>query len=455
MRNKADLDSLACPRNYRQLRDFPSYYEGTQQAPFLTLFIGGNHEASGFLLPLWFGGWVAPNIYYLGRSGVVTIDGFRLAGVSGIYKRHDYQRGYYERMPLNESTMRSVYHVREIELKKLAMVGGPLRLVMSHDWPTEAVQSPYDQARLLRKKPYFKDDLEAKELGNPHLTSLLRRLKPAFWMSAHLHVNFQCQFCHSDDTTTTFVSHDKPKRQVSTSFLEPESNQLRFCVRPSNEAGADNAPPKRARSPAAQIHIDLEWLAITRVSWRDVSISQSAKTVDTEDYQYSWRLVNELVANVESQGLASWNDSIKAEQGDAPDNSLVPNSAGLWKYTFPLPDWTVLDYRDPNKQTLWWYRLLGIPDGLIQGPMRVWETTSDYEDNESTSKSILPKQLQNNPLLDDDNEDNPQSNVCPPDMPLVVSPNAVSSGEILDGSRVPPTHHEQDTNAEEEDIVIF
>lgn len=31
------------------------------------MFIGGNHEASNHLQELPYGGWVAPNIYYLGK----------------------------------------------------------------------------------------------------------------------------------------------------------------------------------------------------------------------------------------------------------------------------------------------------------------------------------------------------------------------------------------------------
>lgn len=44
------------------------YYSGEKNAPVLTVFIGGNHEASNHLQELPYGGWVAPNIYYLGRA---------------------------------------------------------------------------------------------------------------------------------------------------------------------------------------------------------------------------------------------------------------------------------------------------------------------------------------------------------------------------------------------------
>jgi lariat debranching enzyme len=57
-----------------------------QVAPVLTLFIGGNHEATNHLHELYYGGWAAPNIYFLGYSGVVTFRGLRIAGVSGIFK---------------------------------------------------------------------------------------------------------------------------------------------------------------------------------------------------------------------------------------------------------------------------------------------------------------------------------------------------------------------------------
>lgn len=60
---------------------FFRYYSGEKVAPVLTIFIGGNHEASNYLQELPYGGWVAPNIYYLGRAGVIQFGNLRIGGM--------------------------------------------------------------------------------------------------------------------------------------------------------------------------------------------------------------------------------------------------------------------------------------------------------------------------------------------------------------------------------------
>jgi len=98
------------------------YYSGEKKAPILTIFIGGNHEASNYLQELPYGGWVAPNIYYLGYAGVVQVAGIRIAGLSGIYKSRHWMQGHYEKPPYTDSTIRSVYHIRNIEVFRLKQV---------------------------------------------------------------------------------------------------------------------------------------------------------------------------------------------------------------------------------------------------------------------------------------------------------------------------------------------
>jgi len=62
------------------------YYSGEKTAPITTIFVGGNQEAWNFLQELPYGGWVAPNIFYLGYAGVVNFGGLRIAGIFGIFK---------------------------------------------------------------------------------------------------------------------------------------------------------------------------------------------------------------------------------------------------------------------------------------------------------------------------------------------------------------------------------
>jgi len=114
----------------------------------LTLFIGGNHEASNLLRDLYYGGYVAENIYFLGCSGVVNVvkgdHSLRISGVSGIEKEHDSMRGYFEEYPYvhEKRNLTSMYHIREYEVAKLSSLSTPVDFVMSHEWPTVATFHP-------------------------------------------------------------------------------------------------------------------------------------------------------------------------------------------------------------------------------------------------------------------------------------------------------------------------
>ena len=84
--------------------------------------------------PRGYGGWVAPNIYYLGYSGVVQYGGLRIAGLSGIYKHHDYEKGHFEQPPYNGSTVRSTYHVRNFDVFKLKKVSLTFLSITLYGW---------------------------------------------------------------------------------------------------------------------------------------------------------------------------------------------------------------------------------------------------------------------------------------------------------------------------------
>ena len=57
----------------------------------------------------------------MGNCGVVDLVdnngevALTIGGLSGIFKGHDYLKGRFERTPYDKSSMRSVYHVRNID----------------------------------------------------------------------------------------------------------------------------------------------------------------------------------------------------------------------------------------------------------------------------------------------------------------------------------------------------
>ncbi|CAI8056502.1 Lariat debranching enzyme [Geodia barretti] len=221
VRDRTDLDSMAVPLKYREMGSFYKYYSGEKTAPVLTIFIGGNHEASNHLWELSYGGWVAPRIFYLGRAGVVRCGGLRIAGLSGIYKEGDYRKGTFERPSFSEGTKRSVYHVRSCDVFRLKQ-------------------------------------MEAESLGSPAAMELLQHLSPDYWFSAHLHVKFAAVYHHDDGDEsgvriTKFLALDK---------CLPGRRYLQVL-------DIDTPSP-----PPYKLCYDAEWLAILRSTEHLMSYSR-------------------------------------------------------------------------------------------------------------------------------------------------------------------------------------
>lgn len=263
VRNQSDLECMACPPKYRSMQTFWKYYSGQEVAPVPTIFIGGNHEASNYLQELPYGGWVAENIFYMGSSGVVNFGGLRIAGVSGIFKRYDFKKGYFEAAPYNPDTIRSVCHQREFDFWRLSHLTPQLNnpnavdIFISHDWP-EGIYNFGDVGQLLRHKPYFREDIQQHNLGSPASMALLSQLKPTFAFAGHLHCKFTAIMPHFHDnsliSTTRFLALDKPL--PGRPFLQvldiPISHEIStpFALDPSK----------------LRISYDLEWLAILKAT---------------------------------------------------------------------------------------------------------------------------------------------------------------------------------------------
>ena len=241
IRTENDLQFLSCPEKYRIMGDFNKYYKGIVQAPYLTIFIGGNHEASNYLEQNYYGGWVAPNLYYLGRSGLINVKGIRIGGISGIFNKYDYFRGNYEKSEEDiKGNKKSIFHLREYEIAKLSHVKNKIDIFMTHDWPTNLV-SDEDKEMVFKKKPHFKNDINKGILGSFPGEFLLKFLQPKYFICGHMH------FYYSNKINETRIyAFDKclNKRHYF-GLIKVEKSIISMDINSNN------------------IYMDPEWMAIT------------------------------------------------------------------------------------------------------------------------------------------------------------------------------------------------
>ncbi|KAL8693714.1 MAG: hypothetical protein Q9218_001515 [Villophora microphyllina] len=186
---------MSVPAKYRAIGDFHEYYSGRRTAPYLTVFVGGNHEASNHLWELYYGGWVAPNIYYLGAANVINCGPLRIAGLSGIWKGYHYRRPHDERLPYGPDEVKSIYHVRELDTRKLLQLRTQVDVGISHDWPN-GIEWKGDWKQLFRCKPHFQADAKSGRLGSAAAKYVMDRLRPKWWFAAHLHCKYSAVFKH-------------------------------------------------------------------------------------------------------------------------------------------------------------------------------------------------------------------------------------------------------------------
>ncbi|KIY62384.1 hypothetical protein CYLTODRAFT_459026 [Cylindrobasidium torrendii FP15055 ss-10] len=296
IRNRGDLEAMAVPDKYKHMQTFWKYYCGERVAPVLTIFIGGNHEASNYLWELYHGGWAAPNIFYLGHAGCVRVNGLRIAGASGIFKGYNFRTGHHEHPPYDSNTMRSCYHIREFNTRRLSLLSSP-EIFLSHDWP-QGIEQYGDVDRLLRKKPFWKEEVRNGTLGSPPLTSLLHTLTPGYWFAAHMHAAFRATVHHGpaptpapeelknpDEITIDDDEFDDPapapeptaapaptsSSEAAASAPAPAHPETRFlaldkCLpkRKFLEILDISAPEESIPDQQPSFTFDAEWLAITR-----------------------------------------------------------------------------------------------------------------------------------------------------------------------------------------------
>ncbi|OQS00048.1 lariat debranching enzyme B [Thraustotheca clavata] len=367
-RNETDMNCMACPPKYRELGVFHEYYSGKKVAPVLTIFIGGNHEASNYLQDLYYGGYVAPNIFYLGAAGVVQVNGIRIAGLSGIYKSQDYTYGNHEAYPYDQSTMRSVYHVREYQVYQLAHLKekSPIDIMLSHDWP-RGIERYGRTDILLRKKPFLQDEIARGEFGSQPNEYLLHTLKPKYWFSGHMHVKFAAIVHHEPGseapTMTKFLALDKclPHRDfMQVTDIEPSL-------------------PYKGPNTGVILNLDPEWLAVLRGTHHIASNIRLRPRVPFEDVV------------IENDDVKWINDHLTQHAKLNPDRTDNPN-AWILPFAMTAPAFSsknpIVTIGNPQTDAL--LALLKLPHVVTRPYIPL---VSDLEKVPSTSVNTDPNAL--------------------------------------------------------------
>ena len=69
-------------------------------------------------------------------------------------------QGHWEKPPYDNSSMRSAYHVRQLDVYRLLQIHRHLDVFLSHDWP-RGIANFGNKAQLFRAKPFLQREVIA------------------------------------------------------------------------------------------------------------------------------------------------------------------------------------------------------------------------------------------------------------------------------------------------------
>lgn len=210
--------------------------------------------------------------------------------------------------PYTPETIRSVYHTRNVEIFRLKQLTNKVDIMLSHDWPSDVFKhGNLDQ--LLRYKPFFRDDIEADNIGSPPLNELMRNMKPNYWFSAHLHCKYAALVPHDDQKVTKFLALDKclPKKRFLQIIDMPHDN-----------------------TKGLELSYDAEWLAILNSTNHLTSVKNVSNYMPgpNSNERYDFAATEEEIASVLSKfenNLKIPNNFVKTvkEHSDNPRSHRV------------------------------------------------------------------------------------------------------------------------------------
>eukprot|EP00768_Dysnectes_brevis_P003460 gnl/Dysnectes_brevis/2469_a2952_1207.p1 GENE.gnl/Dysnectes_brevis/2469_a2952_1207~~gnl/Dysnectes_brevis/2469_a2952_1207.p1 ORF type:complete len:401 (-),score=88.92 gnl/Dysnectes_brevis/2469_a2952_1207:30-1232(-) len=207
-RNLDDMASASIPQKYWSEGSFWKLYTQDKDHPLVPkipiITIAGNHESTSYLAEIPFGGWVAPNVYYMGHSSLLHIvhQGrmIKLGGISGIFHYHTYRKPRITCLPIRDTFIaKDWYRVRHPDVTLLTQsilmdsTNAPL-VVATHDWPAGITRHGTGklygkQLNQARHSPETIGSMPSATL----LATLLRTptAQLTHWVCAHMHTKIQ------------------------------------------------------------------------------------------------------------------------------------------------------------------------------------------------------------------------------------------------------------------------
>ncbi|GIQ84341.1 hypothetical protein KIPB_005815 [Kipferlia bialata] len=361
----------------KNMNSFQGLLNGTLVMPVPVIYVGGNHEASLYLEELPYGGYIAHNVYYMGRVGAVDFvlgdRHLRVAGISGIYDASSAKEERdYNPTQFDQGSIESCFHHRRAEVDPLrhTLSRQPQlkTTVLTHDWPT-IVTTPNEHFVYIPKHEKC-----AGEQGSPLSTGLLTDITSgaipvigeAHWWAAHMHyfaeATVPAGVCVSEGQVELDSDRGKGREFGATSeslgspvvftglamdvVLEP-------APQPGNEAGDMTCGGDESETEGVNRDQGYTFLTLD----------------DTELRESFARLTEQGHSDIDNQGTADTGRLYFVPCS----NDSAENQAPL---AYPVPDYRVDPDRDPcvfrpNPQTLELCDLTGLPNPytyLVDGP---------------------------------------------------------------------------------------
>ncbi len=208
-----DVETFPTPDDHRRKStkrnmpaEFAAYARGERRMRREFIFVGGNNEDFEDLERFPGGGELVPGVQYLGRAGARTLQGLRVAFLSGIYAPTRFDR---PRLPAtNAENSKQAGYFRQADVDAVRAVAAADVLLL-HEWPRGIAgrESAVAKAgaRGIRQRHW-------PQVGNPYAAAVVSALRPRWVLCGHLHVPHAATLRWDDGRVTRVCCLDQASR---------------------------------------------------------------------------------------------------------------------------------------------------------------------------------------------------------------------------------------------------